>query len=401
MTRRRKLLFPLVLVGAIMVGLFIWRQFFHTPEGPAVVTAEVTRGSLEKTVVATGKLEPEEMVSVGAQASGRVQKLHVELGDRVEAGQLIAEIDSQPQANQLQIARAELASAEAQRAVRMAALARVEASFRRQQAMVAGEATSHADFEAAEAELKATRAEIAAIDAQITQAKVNVNNASVNLGYTRINAPMTGEVLAIVTKQGQTVNANQTTPTIVILGNLDRMTVKAEVSEADVINVAPGMPVWFTILGNPDQRYETTLRQIEPAPESIVSEVSASTSGQGGTSATSTAIYYNALFDVPNPERRLRPMMTAQVSIVLAQRENVLTIPATALGARQPDGGHIVRVLDEEGQPRERKIKTGLSTSVAVEVVDGLREGEQVIIGEGGDAGAPGGPPRRMRGAGM
>ncbi|MFA7440545.1 MAG: efflux RND transporter periplasmic adaptor subunit [Sphingomonadaceae bacterium] len=401
MALRRKWLAPGLLIGAVL-ALLVWQLFLREPESPQFVTAPVVRGDVEKTVVATGMLEPVEMVSVGAQASGRVEKLHVALGDRVEAGELIAEIDSQTQSNALATARAQLANAEAQRAGQAAALARAEAAFRRQQMMIAGEATSHADYEAAEAELKAARANVAALDAQIAQAKVTVSTASVNLGYTRIVSPLAGDVLSIVTTQGQTVNANQTTPTIVIVGDLSTMTVKAEVSEADVINVKPGMPVWFTVMGDADRRYEATLRQIEPAPESIVNEVGTSGSVGGGSSATSTAIYFNALFDVPNEDGRLRPMMTAQVTISLAGRPDVLTIPSAALGQKQRDGRYMVRVVDAKGDAQDRTIKIGLNTNVTAEVVDGLQEGEQVVIGEGAAAGQAAASSRpRMRGAGM
>lgn len=392
----KKYLVPIAILLVALGAFFAWRIFFHKPDAPPLVTAAVTRGDIEKTVVATGALEPRQMVAVGAQATGRVEKLLVNLGDRVKQGQLIAEIDSQPQSNQLANARAQLANAEAQRAGQAATLANAEANFRRQQMMIAGEATSQADYDAADAALKAARASVAALDAQIAQAKISVSTAEVNLGYTRIPAPITGEVLSIVSKQGQTVNANQTTPTIVILGNLDEMTIKAEVSEADVIHVKAGLPVYFTILGDPDHRYEAKLRQIEPAPESIVSEV-VTTNSSASSSSTSTAIYYNALFDVPNPNGVLRPMMTAQVSIILAGKRNTLTIPSTALGARHPDGRYDVRVVGPDGKPQQRTVRVGLNTNVMAEVLEGLKEGEQVVIGESTGQPAAGGATRRPR----
>ena len=246
--------------------------------------------------------------------------------------------------------------------------------------MVAGEATSHADYEAAEADLKNARAAVAAVDAQIQQARVSVSNAEVNLGYTQVSAPMDGVVVAVVTKQGQTVNANQSAPTIVILAKLDVMTIKAEVSEADVIKVDPGMPVYFTILGDPDTRYTATLRQVEPAPESIVNEVSTTASSSSSTS--STAIYYNALFEVPNAKGKLRALMTAQVSIVLARRQNALQIPSSALGEKGKDGLYAVRVMDGDGRVAVRKVRIGLNNNAVAEVLSGLKQSEKVVIGE-------------------
>jgi len=374
---------PRLLVGgAVAAALLLslaWLLLFSADDAPALLTAQVTRGEIEQTVEATGTLEPKKIVSVGAQASGRVEALHVELGQTVRRGQLIAEIDNQTQSNALKTARAELANSEAQRASRLAALDKSQLAFKRQQQMGAGEATSFADYEAAEAELKAARADLAAIDAQIRQANVSVGTAEVNLGYTKIVAPMDGVVVAIVTKQGQTVNANQSAPTIVILAKLDVMTVKAEVSEADVIKVEPDLPVYFTILGDPDRRYEARLRQIEPAPESIVNEVDSSSSG---STSSSSAIYYNALFDTDNPDGTLRALMTAQVTIVLERREKALQVPSAALGGRGNDGRYSVQVVEKDGSIARRAVQIGLNNNVSAEVLDGLEEGETVVVGE-------------------
>jgi len=380
MTRRRWLIAGAVL-AVLAVALIVWRLFFSSGDEAALLTANVTRGDLQQTVEATGTLEPKELVSVGAQVSGRLETLNVTLGQTVSKGQLIAQIDSQTQTNTLKTAQAELANMQAQRASKQASLVEAELAFRRQQAMVAGEATSRADYEAAEAALKAARAEIAAIDAQIQQARVSVDTAQVNLGYTRISAPMDGVVVAIVTKQGQTVNANQSAPTIVILAQLDVMQVKAEISEADVIKVKEGLPVYFTILGDPDHRYEATLQQVEPAPESIVDEVDSSTSSTS-SSSTSSAIYYNALFEVPNTDGRLRALMTAQVSIILAQKKNVLQIPSAALGDKDENGQYTVRVIGKDGHTQNRKVRIGLNNNVSTEVVSGLALGEKVVVGE-------------------
>ncbi|MFC4253907.1 efflux RND transporter periplasmic adaptor subunit [Croceibacterium xixiisoli] len=366
-------------IVAVIALLLIWRLFFAAPDAPALLTADVTRGDIEQTVEATGALEPKEIVSVGAQASGRVEVLTVALGDTVRQGQLIAQIDPQPQTNALRTAQAELANTQAQRASRQATLARAELAFRRQQQMIAGEATSRAEFETAEAELKAARADLAAVDAQIRQGQVSVTNAEVNLGYTQVIAPMDGVVVAVVTKQGQTVNANQSAPTIVILAKLDVMTVKAEISEADVIRVKPGLPVYFTILGDPDRKYEASLRQVEPAPESIVNEVDSTSTS---TSTTSSAIYYNALFDAANPEGTLRAMMTAQVTIVLARKTNVLQIPSAALGAKGKNGRYTVQVSVPGKPPESREVQIGLNNNIQAEVLSGLKQGEKVVLAE-------------------
>lgn len=376
--RRRRFGVAAIALALVAAAVVVKLVLFPSAPERELVTVPVERGRVEHTVLATGALEPAKLVSVGAQVSGQITKLAVELGDEVEMGALIAEIDSVPQRNRLRDAEARLANVRAQRLAQVAALAQAEQAFRRQRTMLAADATPRSEYEAAEAGLEAARAQIAAFDAQIEQAAIAVEDARVDIGYTRVEAPMAGTVVAIVAEEGQTVNANQTAPTIVKLAELDTMTVKAEISEADVVKVEPGQPVWFTILGDPERRYEAKLRTIEPAPESIATEAA----GGGAGGAAATAVYYNALFDVDNSEGRLRPSMTAQVHIVLAEAEDVLTIPSSALGRRGRGGGDTVQVVGRRGAVEQRRVRTGLDDGARVEIVEGLREGEQVVVGE-------------------
>ncbi|MGF7153337.1 efflux RND transporter periplasmic adaptor subunit [Novosphingobium gossypii] len=391
-----------IVIGGVVLGalvlLLVWKLFLSAPAEPDVATVKVTRGALERTVEATGTLEPKELVSVGAQVSGRLDQLNVAVGDVVHQGDLIGRIDPRTATNSLDTARADLANAQAQLAGAKATLARTQLAFNRQKALGAGEATSQQDFETARQELQSAQASYDALQAQIRAAAVSVNTAEVQLGFTKITAPMDGVVVAVVTKQGQTVNSNQSAPTIVILAKLDVMTIKAEVSEADVINVRPNLPVYFTILGDPDKRYEAKLRMIEPAPESIVDEVNSTSSSSSSSSSTSTAIYYNALFEVPNEDNRLRALMTAKVTIVLDRRANALIIPATALGARAKGSTYTVRVKTDDGAIENRQVKVGLNNNVNVEVVSGLKEGEAVVIGEAKADGESSGRGRRRMG---
>lgn len=397
MSTKRRLVIGGIVVAAALALILAWK-LFSGPAEPVVATAKVTRGEMEQTVEATGTLEPKELVSVGAQVSGRLEQLHVAVGDVVRQGDLIGMIDQRTQTNSLETAKADLANMQAQLAGAKATLAKAQLAYRRQQALGSGEATSQADFEAARAELQSAQASYDALQAQIRAATVSVDTAEVQLGYTKITAPMDGVVVSVVTKQGQTVNANQSAPTIVILAKLDVMTVKAEVSEADVINVKPDLPVYFTILGDPDKRYQAKLRLIEPAPESIVNEVDSSTSTSSSSSTSDSAIYYNALFEVPNEDGRLRALMTAKVSIVLAKRANALMIPSTALGAKGKDGTYPVRVKGEDGKITTRKVRIGIDNNISAEVLSGLKEGEAVVVGEAkasksSDQGPMGPPP--------
>jgi len=382
-TRRGRLLLSIIVLVVLAV-IVAW--YLRKPTAPALATTAVSRGDIEQTVDATGVIDAYKLVSVGAQASGQIKSLKVQLGDTVKEGDLIAEIDATTQQNQVLNAQATLDQVKAQRSVQQASLREAELEFARQRQMLAAEATSRAEFDAAEAKLKTARAQIQSYEAQIKGRETELATARATLAYTRITAPMDGTVVAVVAEEGRTVNANQTAPTIVMLARLDLVTVNAEVSEADVVKIKAGMPVYFTTLGEPDRKYHATLRQINPAPASIAND-SASSSSSSSSSASS-AVYYNALFDVENPDGTLRIDMTAQVSVMLKQAKGVLTIPAVALGPKTRDGQYMVRVADGDGMPAPRKVSIGINNGATAEVLSGLKEGEKVVVGEGGAAAA-------------
>jgi len=267
-----------VLIAVILLLLVFGARaaFFSAPPPPTFAVAEVSRADLEDSVLASGTIDAIERVSVGAQATGQLKSLKVELGDRVKKGQLVAEIDDLTQQNELRNAEAALQTRRAERAAKVATLKQAELAFKRQRMMLAADASSREAYETAEATLAVTRAEIASLDAQIAQAEIQVDTARVNLGYTRIVSPIDGMVVAVVTKEGQTVNSIQSAPTIIKVAQVDTMTIKAQISEADVTRVKPGLPVYFTILGEPDERYRATLRAVEPAPDSIQKDDAAS-----------------------------------------------------------------------------------------------------------------------------
>jgi macrolide-specific efflux system membrane fusion protein len=376
------------LVLALATAALTWRTT-NTDRTDSLMTAPVVIGSIEQTVLATGTLKPAKLVSVGAQASGRITSLKVSVGQTVKSGDLIAEIDSLEQVNSLRTAEAALQNIVAQRQEKEATLALAESSFARQQRTLADKATSRADYDTAEASVRTTRAQIAALDAQIIEAQVAIETARINLGYTRITAPIDGTVLAVVTQEGQTVNAVQSAPTIVVLGQIDVMRIRAEISEADIVKVKPGQTVYFTILGEPSRRHYATLEFVEPAPESIKNDTSisstsstSSSSSSTSSSSSSTAIYYNGVFTVPNADGRLRTYMTAQVSVVLGEAKDVPTIPAAAIKTSAKDGATTVQVLDDNGRIETRAITVGLNDKVTAEVRAGLRAGERVVIGQ-------------------
>lgn len=376
--RRRAFIIAAGLLCSALI-LFAW---LRPAPPPHLQVAPVVRGNIEQVVEATGTLKPSRLVSVGAQVSGRIDTLHVKLGDKVKAGDPIADIDSRTQRNALLSAQAAQRTARANRDALATDLRQLELTLHRQQQLAASQLVARADFDAAKAKVDATREQIAALDGEVTRRQTDVDVAQTNLEFTRITAPTDGTVLAVVARQGQTVNAVQSAPTIVMLGNQDVMTVYAEISEADVVHTSVGQEAFFTILGDAGRRYSSTLRDIAPAPESITNEDSSSLAAPAVSGGSRTAMYYNGQFDVDNADGRLRSYMTAQVRIVLGRANDVLIIPSAALGARAADGSYSVQVRGSDGCASTRRITTGLDDQIQVEVRDGLKEGEQVVLAQ-------------------
>jgi macrolide-specific efflux system membrane fusion protein len=368
----RQAMIKVALIGSVvglLLGVGVWK--WTRTEKPVYLTSPVLRADLENAVLATGVLQGVKQVDVGAQVSGQLKSLKVEVGDQVKKGQWLAEIDPVILKNELLVAQATQDNLQAQHIAAQAKLEEATATFGRQQALLPHQATSPQEYDLAKKHLHTQRAEVKALQAQIRQAKVNVASALANLAYTRILAPIAGEVVNITTLEGQTVIATQAAPTILKLADLSTITVKAQVSEADVIRIYTGQPVYFTILGEPDKKYYSKLRQIQPSPEEI-----------------NKAMFFNALFDVPNPTRKLRLNMTAQVSIILDHIQQALVIPTMALGDKVKDGRYTVRVLNPDGSVSVRFIKIGVNNNVQVQVLEGLKEKENVITSQAAIQGA-------------
>ncbi|CNC73868.1 efflux RND transporter periplasmic adaptor subunit [Yersinia intermedia] len=379
-TRSKRRIIGLAVLLLIAGGVLLFR-LISPADKPAYIAAAAETRTLEQTVLADGTIKAQKQVTVGAQVSGQIKALHVTLGQQVEKGQLVAEIDDLTQQNALKDAEEALKNVLAQRAAKVATQKNNQLTYQRQQQILAKGLGVRADFDSAKATLESTQAEITALDAQIAQAEIAVNTAKLNLGYTKISSPITGTVVAIPVEEGQTVNAVQSAPTIIKVAQLDTMTIEAQISEADVVKVKAGMPVYFTILGEPEQRFSATLRAIEPAPDSINDETTTTTSSSSSSSTSSTAIYYNGLFDVANPNGALRISMTAQVYIVLNKAENAVVIPATAL--ENVKGKYQVQVVSDNGSIRWREVAVGLNNNVDAQILSGLQAREQVIVSQG------------------
>ncbi len=378
MLNRKKLL-KYALLGALVIalgGYGIYR--FTYVEPPTYMTAMPSTRDIKQQVYATGTVAGKVEVDVGAQVSGQIQKLYVERGDRVKRGDLLCEIDPEIQQNDLRRAQAEEKLIAAQIASKEAQIKMLKSEHQRQQRLLKNDATTSQSAEQAEAEYEMALADLDALKAQYDQAVISVDDATTNLGYTRIVAPMDGTVYAIPVEEGQTVNANQTTPTILKLATLDTMTVEAEISEADVVKVLPGMPCRFTIMGLPNRYFEANLRSIDPAPASAES-----TSTNSSTSSSTEAIYYNALLDVDNSEGILRIDMTAEVEITIAEVKGVKAIPIAAVQNESADGTATVYQLLAQGQINPITVKLGIRDDQYVEVTNAnFDDSQPLVIGD-------------------
>ncbi|MFJ2429389.1 efflux RND transporter periplasmic adaptor subunit [Pseudomonas sp. NPDC087804] len=376
---RRALLVVLCLIP--VVGYAAWQML--PPGRDKFATVQVSRGDIESSVTALGTLQPRRYVDVGAQASGQIQKIHVEVGDVVKEGQLLVEIDPSTQKAKLDAGRFSVENLKAQLQEQRAQHELAQQKYQRQQNLAAGGATREEDVQTARAELKATQARIDMFQAQIRQAEASLRSDQAELGYTRIYAPMAGTVVALDAREGQTLNAQQQTPLILRIAKLSPMTVWAEVSEADIGHVKPGMSAYFTTLSGGNRRWSSTVRQILPVPPKPLDQTS-----QGGGSPTSTSksgsarvVLYTVLLDVDNADNALMAEMTTQVFFVANQAKDVLTAPVAALQGSVKADRQTAQVVAANGNIESREVRTGISDRLKVQILDGLSEGDHLLIG--------------------
>lgn len=360
------------------------------------LTESVTRGNVEKTVVASGSVESVNEVDVGAQASGKITKLYVKLGQEIKKGEMIADIDSTTQINTLNTKKAALVSYQAQLKAKKTAYDVALSSYNRLSKLYTQKATSLDNVNTAKSTLDNAKAEVEAVEANIKQAEIEVNTAETNVGYTKITAPMDGTVISVPVSEGQTVNANQTTPTIVTIADLSKMKIKPEISEGDITKVKAGQKVSFTILSDSQTLYHSVIDSVDPANTTTTdsSSTSSSTSSSNSNSTTS-AIYYYANVLIDNPDRTLRIGMTTENNIKIANAKDVLLVSNMAIQKR--DGKSFVNVLNDKNQPEQREVETGVQNDFHTEIKSGLNEGEKVIVSQVANGEKVGSMPRGPR----
>lgn len=375
--KRRALLAVGLAIVAGLIAASVWLSITANGARPQVLTEPVTRGDIEKTVLATGILKPAEQVNVGAQVNGQLKKLYVAQGEQVQKGQLLAEIDATLQENELRKSQAELQSAQAQKVAAQALLNQYQQELKRQRMMARDGAAVQSDVEKALAQFEAQQAQLRVNEAQIVQAETALETAKANLGFTRIVAPVDGTVLGIITKEGQTIVSSQTAPTILVLAKVDTMNVHTRISETDILKVRPGQPLWFYVVADPKHRYQSVMGSIKEAPDDALQQDNPSSGGAQQPSA----VYYSGVFSVANDDRRLRTSMTAQVFIITAAAKSTLRVPVAALGKQQGKDRYQVQV-QHGAQLVSRWVTIGINDLQYAEVKEGLKEGELVVLGQ-------------------
>jgi macrolide-specific efflux system membrane fusion protein len=366
--RPNKLMGLLALAGLIAGGWYWYASAARQPAQNAQRPITIMRGTIQEVVTSQGKLEAKQYVDVGTQVSGQIRKLHVDIGDTVKQGELLAEIDPRVYQAQVEANEARLNSLRAQLNQQKAQLTLAEQNLKRNRDLFAVNAVSQQALQETESQAAVAKAQVASIQAQIQETESNIKGNQTNLSFTKIYAPMTGTVTTRPAREGQTLNANQSAPTILQIANLDTMTVRAQVAEADVTKLKQGMPVYFTTLGNTERRWQGTVRQILPAPQ-IANEV----------------VLYDVLIDVKNEGRQLMTGMTTQVFFIFGKAENVTIAPAEVLTRRvadqDNDSGKAYRITVVTDKGREQRlIHVGLQTRTQAEVTAGLEPGERILV---------------------
>ncbi|WP_420878439.1 efflux RND transporter periplasmic adaptor subunit [Rahnella perminowiae] len=334
----------------------------------------IGRGDIQTTVMTTGVLQPLKKISVGAQVNGQLKKLYVKQGDKVDKGQLLAEIDPVIQKNELRNAEAELNSNRAQVQASKVLLRQYALTLKRQKKMALDGAGIPSDLESAQADYDMQSEQLQMDKSRLVQAEISVETARANLGYTRILAPIDGEVLGIIIQEGQTIVSSQTAPTLMVLADMSVMRVQTRISETDILKTHPGQPLWFYVMADPHRRYESIMGIIQDAPDEALRE----SNDNSGIPKQSAAVYYNGEFNIANDQRRLKTSMTAEVFIIVDQAKNVLRIPLSVVGDRDAQGRYQVQVW-ENGKITDRLLELGIRDNHYAEVKSGLAQGDQVL----------------------
>ena len=367
----KKTLIIVILLCVGAVALYV--GFFKKDDKAQLATQSIVRMNIDQSIEAVGEVYAKEQVDVGAQVSGQITKLYVQIGDKVKAGDLIAQIDKDKQQNDLDITKAQLASTKAN--------------------LESNKATSLENLETLKNNFYGLKASVADLNAQVVQLEITLKNAEKDLGYTTITAPMDGIIINVAVDEGQTVNANQSTPTIVKIANLDEMEIRMEIAEADVSKIKVGTAVKFSILNDPEKKYEAKISSIDPA-NTTTSDAKSNSSSSSTSSSSTSAIYYYAKVFVKNRDNFLRIGMSVENSIVIKSAPNALAVPTYAI--KNDKGGYFVELL-RGGQIIKSYVKIGIKDSINTQILDGVSENDLLVLSSSAKTGKSSGmrPPMR------
>ena len=381
----KKFLIPAVAV-LVVAGFAAYFILNKKPE-TMFKTAKVERGDIVSTVSATGNLAAVVTVQVGTQVSGTIQKLFVDYNSPVKKGQVIAQIDPSLFSAQLEQTRGNYLNAQASLQRAKADLADARRNLERNRQLLKDGVVSQGDFDTADNRYQMALATVKAAEGSVAQTRGAFSQSETNLRYATIRSPVDGIVVSRNVDVGQTVAASFQTPTLfTIAQDLTRMEIDTSVDEADISRVKVGQPVSFTVDSYPENRFTGTVRQVRNAPV-----------------VTQNVVTYVVVIDVDNKDLKLKPGMTANVSIETARKENVLKLPAAALRfkpkkgtdekeakgrqagpeqrRKKREGGQQVYIMGAENKPVPVPVKTGIGNDGQVELVSGnLKENDQVII---------------------
>jgi HlyD family secretion protein len=391
--KRNALIVVLVVLAltTLSLGAFYARRSDSTPE---ITTAAVSRGSIVSEVAATGTLEASSAVEVGSQVSGSVQALYADFNSLVRRGQVLARLEPSLYESAIEQARANLVKAEADLERLQLSVADAETKRGRSRALWERQLVSANDMDAAEVTLRLAGAQARSAEAQVTQVAASLKQAQVNLAKTVILSPIDGIVVARNVDVGQTVAASLQAPTLfVIAADLTQMRLKASIDESDVGRIAAGQSVEFTVDAYPGEPFKGIVEQVRLNP--VVEQ---------------NVVTYAAIISAPNPQLKLRPGMTANATVEISRRDDVLKLPAAALRVRPdaavlkllgaeaatpdakasgPSKGTATLWISEGSSIRPVRVRTGVSDATSVEILDGsIDEGARVVTRIGATASA-------------
>lgn len=367
----KKLIFFVI---ACIILVFAYIYYFNSKPTMQYITQKVTRGYLAKKVEANGEIFATELINIGTQVSGQIKKLYVKLGDSVKQGDIIAEIDDKTQKNSVENKKAQLLIYKAKLDSAKVAYEIAKSQFERESELFKNKATSKQDFENTKNKLAIASSTIKELNAQISQAQAALDTAQIDLSYTKILAPKDGVVVSVLVEEGQTINANQSTPTIVYIADLSSMKLKMQIAEGDITKIKVGTKVEYSILSELDRKFKAVVSSIDPALTTL------SDGRYSSNSSSANAVYYYAQSIVQNKDGLLRIGMSTQNSLLIQEVEDAIIVPSVAI---KKDGkNHFVNVLKADNSVEKRVVSIGISDGINTQILNGVSENDEIITAQ-------------------